>query len=461
MEKNFKKPSIGLTLLATACFSASSMAGLFPWENWFYHLNDKKEEIQRKHHALVELGNDTQSTIVDLNKEITDLTKVTSRNKQLIIIKETSQMDQLKWKDYLVNTDISIPNNQTVHTAMQVAEGVAEIGGTAFAAKFLFNFGKMVKNGIFSGSEVAGETVVETSIEMGTDTTSMLASEVTAETVGETVGVAAAEGAIEGATSAGLASTGIGIFAAVGVDAIFGAINGAVERDELNEHIRDLDTATTKSRVFNNEIKKSKNEIDDHIISQMNVFKGIVTDLYNLTGVQPDFDYSFASTSDPVNVAKFEVAQDRAVSQYADLVNLRFAWSRFIQNHSDKDPASMVKVFLSTYYDFSVDHNLVSVFDLHAYWAVLAQNSINLPFINKPILRTFADGCPAHDTVKVSLAYAKRHKQEICDSLIGSWDIIGVGELGSISGNGYGCHTFDRDERFLNNPNSVCLDFGN
>ena len=81
------------------------------------------------------------------------------------------------------------------------------------------------------------EDLAEESLDSGFVDASNAASVASLEDTGEEV----TEAVVEDATSAALASTGIGIFLAVGLDAIFGAINGAKEVEQLNKIISQLD----------------------------------------------------------------------------------------------------------------------------------------------------------------------------------------------------------------------------
>lgn len=187
------------------------------------------------------------------------------------------------------------------------------------------------------------------------------------EAVGEEVAEAAAEAAVEGASFSSLASTGIGIFAAVGIDMIFGAIDGAREKKELDKQISALQTAVNKSQYYFNTICSKVTEIDAGVIKEEKRFLSLMKALAKISGQEPTFDYSYTPVA--AEAEHFKTAQAQALHQYGLFHDMKEAWLRRLDRH----PSQTKEEFLDWFID-DVSPEITEA-TLNSYWDILKKYS--------------------------------------------------------------------------------------
>ena len=323
--------------------------GLLPWDNWIYHLSDKRDQVNGLHSRAVALQSQVQSQIVTFNRDLGNYKNLIAANQALLLIANTIKMSDLKFKEF--QEEISaMPTPVTGSIPLQMGELITELVGGAYLTKGLFQFGKLVKNGFTSDVEVGGEDGGDLAIELTSvgEEAGIAggegAAEIGGETVGEEIGELAAETAIEGSSMGALASTGIGIFAAVGIDLIFGAIDGARERDELDKQINKLETALNKVQCYYNTIMAKQSRINAGIVNEEKRFAPLCHELQNIAQEGPTFDYHFDATV--ANYPSFAAAQHMALSQYGAFMKLRNMWDSYAKKQIANDQQPSKTIFL-------------------------------------------------------------------------------------------------------------------
>jgi hypothetical protein len=329
--------------------------GMLPWDDWFYNLSYKRDEVNNLHTTAVALQNNIQTQIDTFNGFLDQYKTLVAGNSALVIVGNILTFTDLQYKDFTVAVD-AVETPPVGFVPVSIASMVDELAGGVMVLKALWQVGKFVKQGVLGASEAlpgamsesATEAVAEASAEAGIETAGEAAGEITAETVGEGVAEGVAEAAIEGASLAGLGEIGIGIFAAVAIDAIFGAINGAKENSQLDDAISRLHTAVDKCTTYYNTVLSKQGILSGGIVAEEKRFQGLIDDLANVTSQPesninnvPTFKYDFETTL--ANAPQFVGAMRSALTQYGAFATMRNNWVIA----ETKNPAISKDVFLA------------------------------------------------------------------------------------------------------------------
>ena len=332
------------TLSFRNTWTVSSVAdGLLPWDDWFYKLGYRKEEVNRLHKEVVDLQKKLQTDINAFNDKLKQYQSLVSSNSVLLIITNILHMDDLEYKDFCIDVDaIEIPPQG--YLILDICSAIAELAGAIAIVKTITDIGKFAYS-FFSETSSEVIEIGESCLEAGIDVASDVAA-IGAEEVGTEIGVEAAEGVIEGASCSSIASTGIGILIAVGMDMIFGAINGAKEKKELDEQISKLTDALTKSQDFCNTIALKDGDLDVAIVKEESRFKGLIGDLCKVSGQEATFDYDYPTTI--AEIEHYMTAQQNAIKQYGVFQTLKQQWV----NAVNRNPDMKKDVFLAMIINF-------------------------------------------------------------------------------------------------------------
>jgi hypothetical protein len=151
----------------------------------------------------------------------------------------------------------------------------------------------------------------------------------------------------------------------VGIDAVFGAINGANERDKLNGLIDELQTCLTKAQVFNDAVASKTTDAKNGIVAQEQLFIKLINALSKLK--TPTFPYEFGTGFD--NMAKFLAAQHTALGEYGIFVDLR----NYYCDAKTRNPLA-TKEEIIDHYMLTAPVGVTKAI-VESYWTVLANNS--------------------------------------------------------------------------------------
>lgn len=355
---------------------------LLPWDDWIYNLNYKRTEVNQLHTAATGLQNQIDSQIDVFNGKLQQYQTLVAGNSALLIVTNVLTYKDQQYKDYMVQVN-AVETPPVGFVPVTAASMITELAGSIAVLKAIFNLGKLVKNGILgvskalpeAASEQATTALAESSAEAGVEASAEGTTEITTETVGEGVAEGAAEGVIEGASLASLGALGIGVFVAVGIDVIFGIINGAQENSQLEAAINQLQTAVNKCQTYYNAITSKQAVLEANIVDEEKRFQGLVAALAKVSspsgsGInnQPTFKYTFDATA--ANASQFIGAMRSALTQYGAFAGMRNQWV-MAEEHN---PNITKKDFLSAI-------SVISPLDpatLSQYFTVLAAYSDNM-----------------------------------------------------------------------------------
>ena len=344
--------------------------GLLPWDDWFYHLSYRRDEVNKLHKQAVSLQYTIQQQVTLFNSRLKDYQNLVGANGALLIISNIIQMEEQKYKDYRVELD-QIEKEVTGSVPMVIVEMFSEMIAGTLLADAIFNLAKLAKSVccVTEEAELALAEVVSVA-DAGVEAGVAVASETAAiagEAVGEEVSEIAAEAVIEGASLSSLAATGIAIFAAVGIDMIFGAIDGAREKKELDKQINSLKEAVNKSKTYYNTICSKMLEIEAGIIKEEKRFLSLIGAVAKVAGQEPTFFYTYKAL--PAEATNFISAQQHALHQYGLFHEMKEAWLRRLNRHPNQTKEEFLGWFID---DQSGD---VTMEALDKCWDILAKNS--------------------------------------------------------------------------------------
>ncbi|WP_232667851.1 hypothetical protein [Pseudonocardia sp. TRM90224] len=347
---------------------------MLPWDNWIYGNDHKRDEVNNEHAKAVSLQGSIQKQIDVFNEWLKRYQTLIAGNATLVIIANAGTMSDLQYNDFRVQVKALEPP-PAGSVPLQMGEMISELAAGAQLLKAVFQIGKLTKSlvtgGAETGSEELGETAIEelaeTGAEAGVEAGVEDAVEITEETVGEGVSEVAAEAVVEGTSLAGLASTGIGIFAAVGIDLIFGAIDGAKEEKELDQEIDKLKAAVRKSEGYLKTVMAKQADIQQGIVKEEDRFAGLVAALAKVTAKPAGFNVDFPKS--PQNAQKFIDAMRSAFAEFGDFIKLREMWIDYTKRHPDATRSK----FIDSYMDFADEGTAQTT--VEGYFEVLAKYS--------------------------------------------------------------------------------------
>ncbi|KAI3575864.1 hypothetical protein IWW34DRAFT_852023 [Fusarium oxysporum f. sp. albedinis] len=342
--------------------------GLLPFDDWIYHLPYMRDQVNSKHDQVVQTQDTVQSDVLAFNKQLEKFKLLLVNNSILLYISTTAQMDDLKLADFTTQID-ALPDPVKGDTVLNAAEGGTELIGGASVLKFIVNIGKLAKQAIAGTSEemAAGETeklvesLGEDALDAGITSVEEAASTESLENIGEAAGEEVTEAVVESSTSAALASTGIGIFLAVGVDVIFAAINGAKERDALQGILDKLDAKMAIVNKYLTTVQGKRTEIDGKTVDGISTFQKVASEMTNLlpAGHKPTFSTDFPPTLESLD--KCLADQQLALTQFSLLIQLRNTYVKALKRNPNVTKDTIINAVLLTAPDWVTYDMLESI----------------------------------------------------------------------------------------------------
>ena len=337
--------------------------GLLPFDDWIYHLSFMRDEVNTKHTQVVQTQDTVQADVLAFNAQLDKYKQLIANNGLLVYISTAVQLDDLKLQDFTTTID-ALPPPVNGDTVLNFLGGTVELIGGILVLKFVVNVGKMAKAKWFTPEDEGGEAPpneieMENLEDVGEDTmedlggdaldaglssTEESASTESLESLGEDI----TEETVETATSASLAATGIGIFLAVGMDAIFGAINGAKERDQLQDILDKLDAKMTIVNTYLNTVTGKVTEVNTNTVKQITLFKNIATGMTKLLpdGHKPTFSVDFPATLESLDTCLAD--QNLAITQFSLLLQLRNTYVNALARNPKVTKDTVVNAVLLT-----------------------------------------------------------------------------------------------------------------
>ncbi|GAB5370913.1 hypothetical protein AAMO2058_001534100 [Amorphochlora amoebiformis] len=233
------------------------------------------------------------------------------------------------FKKYIdqVKNGIDMPHDGKTFIPADAAKTISEAAGGYFALKLVYNIGKLIKSGLMKDTLAdAGEIELqETAYSVGADAGALGISEGVGEVAGEAGGEIAAEAIGEAAAEAGveagvsMALPGLGLIAALGIDAIASIFTGRKRENKLKKAKRKLQDALNKVDAYNAKVDALIATTGKSIVKEEKQFLAIVQSLAEAQ--EPHFNY--ALTPGVKNTKLFLDAMKQAVQQYGMLVKAR------------------------------------------------------------------------------------------------------------------------------------------
>ena len=281
------------------------------------------------------------------------------RNYALLIILTQAKMSEVDYSQWLVDNHALKPANPTNSTAIEVMQGTADLIGLAAFGKLVWNIGAAVKNSIWSSAsnELGSEATASGEIVADSLTEPLLGDAALDEVADiglNDIGNAASESIVNAATDAGLeagseaaidatgaavadasiasvgvATAGLAIVAAIGIDAILGAIEGAKEAKELDKSIANLNKALNTTQDFSAKVNEKTQKVHDLIIKQQGLY---ATNIELLNKIQAaTFSYQYDATN-IASAPSFLTSMADAVAEYGWLPTIRTNYGNYIAN---------------------------------------------------------------------------------------------------------------------------------
>jgi flagellar hook-basal body complex protein FliE len=303
--------------------------GIFPWDDWFYNLPWLRDQVNSRHDLLVQTQDNVQTDVGAFNKLLGNAKLLIANNALLLYISTTIQMDDLQLRDFQTQID-QLPDPVKGDIVLNSLEAGSEAIGGILALKFVVNLGQLAKKVIFGTGETATVQTEKVVVSLGEDALDAGITNVTEAATTESLENAAEAGAeeitevvVEDSTSAALATTGLGIFLAVGLDAIFGAINGAEEQSKLEDILKKLDDKMIIVNKFLDTVRGRATDLDTKTINGISTFQAIASEMERLlpVGHKPTFQVDFPATLDSLDTCLDN--QQKALVEFKLLVNLR------------------------------------------------------------------------------------------------------------------------------------------
>ncbi|MGY4967492.1 hypothetical protein [Streptomyces sp. 900105245] len=307
---------------------------IVPWDQWFYNGSYKQEEIRSLHAEELALQSQVKKSVENFNISRASLQTLSAGNSILIVAANSIQMTDESYKDFLETVD-ELPEPPDEFSVTTIGSTIAEAAGGSFALKAVWQLGTLTGNLVSGISEDAAEAIGEEAISEAAqilEDVSATGLELTLEDVGPLVAEEVAELAIEDATLATLGETGVGIFLALGLDMICGAIDGARKDAEYDDAITKLQTAVSRSSLFYNQILDKQAQVNIALYKEEERFKELMRALAQ--AAEPlNANYNLASTVN--NASKFQSLIDMAIKQYGPFIKMRNLWFNALSKNAN------------------------------------------------------------------------------------------------------------------------------
>jgi hypothetical protein len=184
------------------------------------------------------------------------------------------------------------------------------------------------------------------------------------------------EAGVEAGVGGALAETGVGIIAAVGLDAIFGAINGAKETHELDDQIAKLNSAVEKLRTADANLTTKLSQLQGVAVNEEKRFHGIVSDLQKVIPYKNAGGW-LQLAIDLAALPQFLAAQMEVLRYYGLLSQLRIVYLGAKERSPEADKDAIISaVLLRAKAEVTYDQ-------LAELWDILARYSTGMQGLSK------------------------------------------------------------------------------
>jgi hypothetical protein len=333
--------------------------GLFPWDEIFYKLGEKEERLNALYNTYSKLELEITSKGGTFNASVSNLQALTMRNMALLINLQLAKMTDVEFAQFLLDNFLAKQVAPKQKVVFQVLEGVFEAGGLWQLSSAVFRCGKYMKMEYAKRTVQSTDDDMESEDDTASDASSSSSeselsqrllsdsetSSVTEEsdaasdilldegadsladvtpTFFETMGGIIADAAPAALSSA--AATGAGIFLAVGLDAVIGAIAGAEETAEYESLIAKAQQQVILLQNYLSRINEQQTIVSSDITKQIVRLKSSLVQLQKLTGIAPGFD---SSKTEDTDVTAWLGFSETAVQTYATITSVKTEFTNY------------------------------------------------------------------------------------------------------------------------------------
>ncbi len=347
--------------------------GVLPWENWIYHVSEKRDKVNELHTSAVSLKDQISVSVEVFNKLFNDYKALVATNCALVLTLNDITNDDLQEREFRVNVN-EIENPPIGFLPVTIAQAITEFAGGILALKALSNIGSLAKKGIVRTSSKlfraivprAGKAIEQVAMRIGisggSEALAVGSAEALAVGSAEALAVGSAEAlavgsaealAVGGSEAAGgifaaesfgaIAGLGVGVFAVVGLDAIFGAINGNKESSELQQQIDNLDDAIKKCNAYLKEINNRQKELEGQLPDEINRFQDLIQEVSMVTHIPPNFKFQYESNKE--NLHSLMGSLQPALMQYGFVTRMKRSWMDVIERKPEMPMDSFIESY--------------------------------------------------------------------------------------------------------------------
>lgn len=330
--------------------------GMFPWDEWFYHVREKSAHITDLYNDYIH-KRDAINTQGDHYKALVDdLQFITGYTAALFINAAVGHMMDEDYHTFLSEheQDKQIAPHQPM--VAEVLEGIAEFTGVLSFGTAVWRFGKLIYqsyflNNVNSAAAEAEEELVpaiwegisESSTEIGMDGAGDLASIGILDAApnigveaGTEAGIEAVSEAVATSTvsAASVAVAAGGIFVALGIDMIIGAIAGSSESKELEKQTHTMRKALDTTDDFLKKVKDHKAKTEKSILDQIKNFQKAVKILDAIQTAKFQWDFPI----DLSHLHNWKASIQSASNQYFYISKVRNDFNQYLANWGIDNP---------------------------------------------------------------------------------------------------------------------------
>jgi len=360
---------------------------MLPWDDIFYHVSQKEQRLNDLYNTYQHQRDQISLDGQNYNGKLDQYKTMIVYNSALLIAHNDATMKDSDFATWLKANDLDKPGKPDGDEVAKAFQWVSTTTGTVLVGLAVKNFAKTyalpaiksiyqsMKNLWGTAVEDVADQVADEGVQTGISAAADAAEEVgvdetvdaIAESIGEGVAETAASSFLEGlgVSSIGNLALAGGIFAAVGIDAILGAIDGAQEARELDNSINNLRSALNKVNSYLTVLKNNEKKVEDGIISCEKMFLQLMNILSKIQ--KPSFEWRYPVGME--NRSNFKAAMYKAQNQYGILSKIRHDWQTMKQNNPSltwdlfktveemQRPSSITKEQLDELLDFVAAHS--------------------------------------------------------------------------------------------------------
>jgi hypothetical protein len=300
--------------------------GSIPWADWIYNLPYRREEVNSLHSQVVTAQEQILTDSDNARATVDQYKQMVATNLLLMMTVTEVHLSNEDYMKYRKGVDaMEEPVNGSLPA--NIISFIAEFGAGNYVFKAIFrvkdalveNIPKAVRAGIaritpeivppettlpdaggrsgVSAPDNAGRAIDPTSangtIELPPDESGPRIGQETSTLTEDNIGLdAETQTAVEAMGKASLAEwagIGIGIGAAIGVDAIFSAISGATEKSQLDKQIDQLTKATGKMKCATTALTKNIADAKAQIVVEQKRLRDFVNGMEKIFDSQPEY----------------------------------------------------------------------------------------------------------------------------------------------------------------------------